>query len=208
MKVKSFSCVPLFVTPWTVAHQAPPSIFQARVLEWVAISFSRGSSQSRDRTQVSGIAGRGFYHLSHQGSLQSLSMGTLNILALVFLGLENYQHFYWNRVIWYRFGIGIQNMVTVETQELVEWTDCWNSKSSTVPGNTSSESWISHISQTQFMCSYKANWTLHLGWKYGVLEETSALNASINNALRFYLKELGKERHRKAKASRKKENNC
>ena len=31
-------------------------IFQARVLEWVAISFSRGSSRSRDRTQVSHIA--------------------------------------------------------------------------------------------------------------------------------------------------------
>ena len=30
---------------------------QARILEWVAISFSRGSSQPRDRTQVSCIAG-------------------------------------------------------------------------------------------------------------------------------------------------------
>ena len=35
-------------------------IFQARVLEWVAISFSRGSSQSRDQTQVSRITGRRF----------------------------------------------------------------------------------------------------------------------------------------------------
>ena len=35
-------------------------ILQARILEWVAISFSRGSSQSRDRTQVSHIAGRRF----------------------------------------------------------------------------------------------------------------------------------------------------
>jgi len=35
-------------------------ILQARILEWVAISFYRGSSQSRDRTQVSHIAGRGF----------------------------------------------------------------------------------------------------------------------------------------------------
>ena len=35
-------------------------IFQARVLEWVAISFSRGSSQPRDLTQVSCIAGRCF----------------------------------------------------------------------------------------------------------------------------------------------------
>ena len=35
-------------------------ISQGRVLEWVAISFSRGSSQPRDRTQVSCIAGRLF----------------------------------------------------------------------------------------------------------------------------------------------------
>ena len=33
-------------------------IFQARILEWVAISFSRGSSQPRDQTWVSRIAGR------------------------------------------------------------------------------------------------------------------------------------------------------
>ena len=37
-------------------------IFQARVLEWVAISFSRGSSQPRDGTQVSRIGGRCFTH--------------------------------------------------------------------------------------------------------------------------------------------------
>ena len=35
-------------------------IFQARVLEWVAISFSRESSRPRDRTQVSHIVGRRF----------------------------------------------------------------------------------------------------------------------------------------------------
>ena len=35
-------------------------ILQARVLEWVAISFSRGSSQPRDRIWVSCIPGRGF----------------------------------------------------------------------------------------------------------------------------------------------------
>ena len=33
---------------------------QARILEWVTIPFSRGSSQPRDRTQVSCIAGRFF----------------------------------------------------------------------------------------------------------------------------------------------------
>ena len=35
-------------------------ILQARMLEWVAFSFSRGSSQPRDRTRVSCIAGRFF----------------------------------------------------------------------------------------------------------------------------------------------------
>ena len=35
-------------------------ILQARILEWVAFPFSRGSSQSRDQTQVSCIAGRFF----------------------------------------------------------------------------------------------------------------------------------------------------
>ena len=44
---------------------SPPSssvhgILQARILEWVAISFSRRSSRPRDRTQVSHIAGRCF----------------------------------------------------------------------------------------------------------------------------------------------------
>ena len=52
----------LLMTPWTVAFQAPLSmgILQARILEWVAIPSSRGSSQPRDRTQVSHIAGRFF----------------------------------------------------------------------------------------------------------------------------------------------------
>ena len=37
-----------------------PGSFQARILEWVAISFSRGSSRLRDWTQVFRIAGRRF----------------------------------------------------------------------------------------------------------------------------------------------------
>ena len=41
------------MTPWTVASQAPLSmgILQARILEWVAIPFSRGPSQLRDQTR-------------------------------------------------------------------------------------------------------------------------------------------------------------
>ena len=48
--------------PVTVALQAPLSvgILQARILERVAMSFFRGSSQPRDRTQVSRNMGRFF----------------------------------------------------------------------------------------------------------------------------------------------------
>ena len=61
-KEKSLSCVQLFATLWTVAHQVPSSMEFSRqeYWKWVAISFSRGSSRPRDRTQVSLIAGRRF----------------------------------------------------------------------------------------------------------------------------------------------------
>ena len=39
-------------------------ILQARILEWVAISFSRESSRPRDRTRLSSIPGRCFNHVS------------------------------------------------------------------------------------------------------------------------------------------------
>ena len=57
--VWSLSCIRLFVTPWTVGFSVH-GILQARILKWVGISFSRGSSWLRSRTQVSCIAGRLF----------------------------------------------------------------------------------------------------------------------------------------------------
>ena len=49
----------LFETPWTAARQAPLSvgILQAGILEWVAMPSSRESSQPKDRTHVSRVAG-------------------------------------------------------------------------------------------------------------------------------------------------------
>ena len=60
------SCLTLCDPMDYIAHQAPLSmgILQGRILEWVAISFSRGSSQPRDQTQVSWIAGKFFTNLS------------------------------------------------------------------------------------------------------------------------------------------------
>ena len=67
VKVKSLSHVWLFATPMDCS---PPGssvhgIFQARVLEWVAISFSRRSSGSRDQTRVSWVSCIGRWTLYH-----------------------------------------------------------------------------------------------------------------------------------------------
>ena len=53
---------PALCNPWTVARQVPLSmgILQARILEWVAMPSFRGSSQPRDRIQVSCIADGSF----------------------------------------------------------------------------------------------------------------------------------------------------
>ena len=52
----------LTVTPWTAVFQAPfvHGILHARILTWVVSPSSRESSQPRDQTQVSRIAGRFF----------------------------------------------------------------------------------------------------------------------------------------------------
>ena len=52
----------LCLTPWTVTRQAPlpMRILQARILEWVAMPSSQGSSKPKDQTQVSCIEGKFF----------------------------------------------------------------------------------------------------------------------------------------------------
>ena len=69
-EAKSLSPVWLFGTPvdCSLWGSSIHGIFQARVLEWVAVSFSRGSSQPRDWIRVSSIASSWFYCLSPQGS--------------------------------------------------------------------------------------------------------------------------------------------
>ena len=57
VKVKVAQSCPTLCDPMDYAVHG---ILQARILEWVNVPFSRGSSQPRDQTQVSCIAG-GFF---------------------------------------------------------------------------------------------------------------------------------------------------
>ena len=59
-------------------------IFQARILEWVAIPFSRGSSQLRDRTYVSCVSCTGrqiLYHCTNREA-HAVIKGTPNLSGL------------------------------------------------------------------------------------------------------------------------------
>ena len=65
VKVKSLSRVQLCdLMDCSLPGSSVPGIFQARVLEWVVISFSRGYSQSRAQTQVSRVESKFNQHLS------------------------------------------------------------------------------------------------------------------------------------------------
>ena len=57
------SRVQLFATPWTIQVHG---ILQARMLEWAAFPFYRGSSWPRDWTQVSRTAGGFFFSWANQ----------------------------------------------------------------------------------------------------------------------------------------------
>ena len=68
--VCSLSCVWLFwdIMNCNLSASSVHGIFQARILEWVAISFSRGSSQHRDRIRISWVSwfcGWVLYQSSH-----------------------------------------------------------------------------------------------------------------------------------------------
>ena len=58
-------------------------ILQAIILEWVAVPFSRGSSQLRDGTQVSHIAGR-FFTSGATTKPKNTGVGRLSLLQRIF----------------------------------------------------------------------------------------------------------------------------
>ena len=59
-------------------------ILQARILEWVAFPFSRGSSQPRDQTQVSHIIGRFFTSSATREAQEYSGVGSLSLLQQIF----------------------------------------------------------------------------------------------------------------------------
>ena len=79
MKVKAAqSCLTLCDLMDSPIH----GILQARILEWVAFPFSRGSSQPRDRTQVSHIAGRFFTNWATREALFTFTSPSVQFISV------------------------------------------------------------------------------------------------------------------------------
>ena len=68
---------------WPIVH----GILQTRILEWVAFPFSRGSSQSRDQTEVSHSAGR-FFTSGATAKPKNTGVVSLSLLQWIFLTQE------------------------------------------------------------------------------------------------------------------------
>ena len=93
-----FSHVRLFATP---SDCSPPGssihgILQARILEWVAISFSKGSSQPRDWTHVSYVFYIGGRILNHWATWEAQNINTnplRNIMVCRRFMADHYSNF-------------------------------------------------------------------------------------------------------------------
>ena len=85
MCAKSLQSCPTLCNPMDCSLLGPSvhEVLQARILEWVAIPFSRGSSWPRDRIQVSWIAGRFFTYIWPAGKPSPIFNHPLKIVRLV-----------------------------------------------------------------------------------------------------------------------------
>ena len=84
----SYSYVWLFATLWTIAHQAPRSmgILQEGILDWALVPSSRGSSQPRNQTHISGVllhCRQVLYPLSSPGSQKLTVSETFPVFLLI-----------------------------------------------------------------------------------------------------------------------------
>ena len=87
-------------------------VLQARILEWVAISFSRGSSPPRDQTQVPHIVGR-----------------CLNLWA------TREAHYFWGKYLWKKERIWVEGATRQWSRaDHLSASSVWSSEQRLLPG--------------------------------------------------------------------------
>ena len=85
VKVKVAQSCPTLCNPMDYTVHG---ILQARILEWVAFPFSRGSSQPRDQTGSPAVQADSL-PVEPQGKPKNTGMGSLSLLQLIFLTQES-----------------------------------------------------------------------------------------------------------------------
>ena len=119
-----------------------PGIFQARILEWVAIPFSRGPSWPRDWNRVTCIGRWILYQLSHQGSPDNI------FTVAVKLDCGHADH-------------TLDKFMKIENDErrLTEtWKGLWTTTKVTPPEASQSRTWSSlWPGETGYDCSYETD---------------------------------------------------
>ena len=116
--------------PGSLVH----GILQARMLEWVSVPFSRGSSWPRDRTQVSRFGRWVLYHQHHLGSGNNRYMAPKYTFLLEQVGreivsrlnflVENAQNSPWNVIQIFIFMTGNLFKNPCNLHPLFRWENC------------------------------------------------------------------------------------
>ena len=122
MKVKVAQLCPTLCDPMDYTVHG---ILQARILEWVAFPFSRGSSQPRDWTQISHIQADSL-PAEPQRKPKNTGVGSLSLLQWIFLTQELHQGLLHCRQILYQLSYNViytlllvaQSCLTLQLHEL------------------------------------------------------------------------------------------
>ena len=124
-------------------------ILQARILEWVAFPFSRGSSQPRDWTQVSWNAG-GFFTIWTTRKPKNTGVSSLSLLQWIFPNQESNQGLLQCRQILY-------HLSHQGSSRILEWVAYPFSSGSSQTRNWTRVSWIAG----RFFTNWTTRETLH-----------------------------------------------
>ena len=102
---------------WSLLISSIHGILQARILEWVVISFSRGSSWHRDRTQVSCTADRFFTIWAMRG----LHISYMNINIIQAIWIVKYSYFKDStkfQMSWWLSPVCIRDLINLATMTI------------------------------------------------------------------------------------------
>ena len=160
---------------------SPPCFSQARILEWVAIFFSRGSSLPRDRTQVSYIGRQILYHWATRVSLGNCCCLVTQSCLIVcspmewgppgssVRGIFQARILEWVAISFSRGSSQPRNQTRIFCIADIHFT-VWATREAILSTNSTYFSWCNNTTETCIICIFlKYMWSIHHNKPYGRL---------------------------------------